>query len=72
MSGNFSNFLGRDNILVNLDSEGYGAYLKGRQERLKNKDRIEQINNMDREITDLKSQVSKLENLLLQVLEKNK
>lgn len=72
MSGNFSNFLGRNNVLVNCDSEGYTAYLKGRQERLKNKDRITQINNMSQEITELKSHVSRLEDLLLQVLEKNK
>jgi len=71
-AGNFNNFLGRNNILVNCDSEGYNAYLKGREERLKNKDRIAQINNMNKEISDLKSQVSKLEDMLLQVLEKNK
>lgn len=71
-AGNFNNFLGRNNILVNCDSEGYNAYLRGREERAKNKDRIVQINNMNQEITDLKSQVSRLEELLLQVLEKNK
>lgn len=71
-AGNFANFLGRNNVLVNCDAEGYNAYLRGREERLKSKDRIAQINNMDKEITDLKSQVSKLEEMLLQVLEKNK
>lgn len=71
-NGSFANFLGRDNVLVNLDKEGYDAYLRGREERRLYKHKKEQINNLEEELKELKSNYSELKELLLQVLEKNK
>lgn len=66
----FSNFLGRDNILVNTDLEGYHGYLRGREERSKQKEKLDQINNINNDIIDLKNKFNRLEELLLQVLDK--
>lgn len=66
----FSNFLGRDNILVNTDIEGYQAYLRGREHRKKQNEKINQINTIDQDLKDLKNRFDRLEELLLQVLDK--
>jgi hypothetical protein len=68
----FVNFLNRDNILVNADTDSYNAYLKGRVERAANKSKLDQINNINKDIEELKTRFSRLEELLIQVLEKNK
>lgn len=68
----FANFLGRDNVLINVDRDGYDGYLRGREERKKQKDKFNQINTMNEDIADLKVRFSRIEELLLQVLEKNK
>lgn len=71
-AGKFTNFLGRDNVLVNVDTEGYSAYVNGRQKRFQQENKIEQINNITNDIEELKNKFSRIEDLLIQVLEKNK
>lgn len=71
MSGDgYSNFLGRDNVLVNTDLEGYEAYLRGRELRKQQAAKLNQINTINDELNNLKSRFDRIEDLLLQVLDK--
>ena len=57
--------LGRDphsNAIVNMDKTGYQAYVEARERNQKR----------DTEISDLKSEINELKDLVNQLLEKNK
>lgn len=69
---NYANFLGRNNVLVNTDIEGHAAYIKARENILKQKEQLGQINIIGEELDSLKNEMSEIKQLLLKVLEKNK
>lgn len=69
---NYANFLGRNNVLVNVDKDGHAAYIKARENLVKQKEQLNQINTMNEDLESLKNEITEIKQLLLKVLEKNK
>jgi ADP-ribose pyrophosphatase YjhB (NUDIX family) len=69
-NGGFVNFLGRNNVLVNADEGAYEAYIRSRKEKLNAKDKNEQINTINQDVTELKQEFSEIKALLVQLLDK--
>lgn len=59
-------------MLVNVDKDGHAAYIKARENLVKQKNQLNQINTMNEDLDNIKNEIAELKQLLLKVLEKNK
>jgi hypothetical protein len=66
----FVNFLGRNNVLVNTDESSYDAYIRARKEISSDREKIDRINTINEDVTELKKEFSELKTLLVQLLDK--
>ena len=55
--------------LLNIDSEGLTNYRETRRKILESQSKLDQINNINKELDELKSEFSEIKQLLMKVLE---
>jgi len=55
--------------LLNIDSDGLNSYRETRRKILESQSKLDQINNINKEMNELKSEFNEIKQLLLKVLE---